>query len=170
MKAINYRTGENRYMKTKIVNDELVFAYQDGFNDMSEEEIRGLSTPGGAPAVSVRDPEKKIVAAVGFKTVNGFSAMMLNTKDIAKHDEPALAEAMKNYGYKLDQFVSEKLGEEDAEGFRYDYKVQDVEMSAEMLVVKQKKNVYYIHFYYRTANKEESLAVLDEILKASSLK
>ena len=43
-------------------------------------------------------------------------------------------------------------------------------MSAEMLVVKQKKNVYYIHFYYRTANKEESLAVLDEILKASSLK
>lgn len=155
-------------MKTKLLNEELLFSYQDGFREMGEEEIAKLSTDGNPPQFAVTDPDRHMIVTVGFKSIPGFSAMMLNEKELAKKMEPQIAKPMKPFGYQLEGFVTEQVGTKTAEGFRYSYTAQDVEMCGESLAAKQDKNLYYIHCYYRNALKEDSLAVLEEMLKNSS--
>ena len=87
---------------------------------------------------------------------------------LAKSMEGQMAQAMKAFQYKLVEFTARTPGGKEAEGFRYDYTVQDTGMSGESLCVKNRNTFYYLHFYYRTALKEESMAVVDEILQSAS--
>lgn len=157
-------------MKTKTINEALTFAYPDDFEEMSEAEIGSMPHYGEAPQFVIRNAERHIIVSVGFKEINGFSAMVLNTKDIAKKTKSEIGKVMKESSYELIADVSESIGGKTAEGFRYRYMVQDVDMSSESLIVKEGKDLYYIQCYYRTALSEDSLPVFEEMLKNSSWK
>lgn len=157
-------------MKTKVLNDELCFSYHDEFREMDEAEITKLAAGGQPPQFAVTDPDRHMIITIGYRKIPGFSAMMLNEKDIAKKAEPQIAGPMKPFGYQLEGFVSEAIGNKNAEGFRYTYTAQEIAMYGETLAAKAGKNLYYIHCYFRAALKEESLKVLGEILAASSWK
>lgn len=157
-------------MKTKVINDRLEIHWPEGFHEMSKEEIGQLSAPWGAPAFSLKDPDRHIIFAVGYKTINGFSAMMLSVNDLADRMKKDLEGPMQAFGCHFDDPVNTKIGSAEASGWRYGYTVQDTPMGAECLVLKDGKDLYYLYFYYREALKEESLPVIEEILKESRLK
>jgi hypothetical protein len=89
---------------------------------------------------------------------------MLKVKEIAKSMEAQMGKAMKAYEYGLEEFVSRIPGGKEAEGFCYQYKVQETAMSGMSLSMKNRNTFYYIHMYYRSALKDESLPVLETIL------
>ena len=157
-------------MKTKVLNDELCFTYHDEFREMDDAEIAKLAAGGQPPQFAVADTERHMIITVGYRSIPGFSAMMLNEKDIAKKAEPQIAKPMKPFGYQLEGFVSEVIGNKNAEAFRYTYTAQDIAMCGETVAAKAGKNLYYIHCYYRAALKEERLKTFGEILAASSWK
>ena len=64
-------------MKTGVLNDALVFAYPDDFEEMSKEEISNMANYGEAPQFVIRNAQRHMVVSVGYKVINGFSAMML---------------------------------------------------------------------------------------------
>jgi hypothetical protein len=157
-------------MKTSVLNDALVFAYPDDFEEMSKEEISSMANYGEAPQFVIRNAQRHMVVSAGYKVINGFSAMMLNTADMAKKTQSEISKVMKDSGYELICNVKENIADKTAEGFRYRYQVQDVDMSSESLILKEGKVVYYIQCYYRTAMSEDSLPVFDQMLKNSSWK
>ena len=155
-------------METALLNNELNLAYPDGFRVMSKEELSGYNFYSEAPGWCVNDAERHIMVSVSWKQVPSLFAKMLKVKDVAKSMEGQMAQAMKAFQYKLVEFTARTPGGKEAEGFRYDYTVQDTGMSGESLCVKNRNTFYYLHFYYRTALKEESMAVVDEILQSAS--
>jgi hypothetical protein len=106
------------------------------------------------------------MVSVAWKQAPGLFAKMLKVKDVAKSMEAQMGKAMKAYEYGLEEFVSRTPGGKEAEGFRYQYKVQETAMSGMSLSVKNKNTFYYFHMYYRSALKDQSLPVLEDILNS----
>lgn len=154
-------------METATLNNELNLTYPDGFHVMSKEELSGYNFFSEAPGWCLNDPDRHIMVSISWKQVPGLFAKMLKAKDVAKNMEEQMSKAMKVYDYRLDEMVSLLPGGKEAEGFRYDYTVQETGMSGLSLCVKNKNTFYYLHFYYRTALKEESYPVLEEILQSA---
>lgn len=155
-------------METVLLNDELNLTYPEGFHVMSREELSGYNFYSEAPGWCINDADRHMIFSVSWKQVPGIFARMLKAKDIAKTMEGQMAQAMKAYEYRLDTFVSWTPGGKAAEGFRYEYKVQETDMTGVSLAVKVKNTFYYVHIYYRSALKEESLPVMEDILNSAS--
>ena len=92
---------------------------------------------------------------------------MLSAKEVAKKMESAIRAAMQPYDYALDSFVTENLGGEAAEGFRYLYTAQNIRMIGETLSVKKGRTFYYIHCYLREELRDESLQTLGEMFNTA---
>lgn len=154
-------------METVHLNNELKLTYPDGFHVMDQAELGKYQFYSEAPGWCINDPDRHIMASVSWKQVPGIFARMLKIKEVAKSMEGQMAQAMKAYGYRLDEFVSRTPGGKEAEGFCYEYSVQETGMSGISLAIKNKNTFYYVHMYYRSALKEESLPVLDDILDSA---
>lgn len=155
-------------METELLNNELNLSYPQGFHVMNQEELSTYNFYAAAPGWCINDPDRHIMISIAWKQVPGLFAKMLKVKDIAKSMEGQMAQVMKAYDYQTVGSVSRTSGGKEAEGFSYQYKVQDTEMSGISLSIKNKNTFYYIHMYYRTALKEESLPVLEQILDSAS--
>ena len=149
-----------------LLNNELEITLPEGFRDMTPEEMAGLNVYKEAPGVSVKDPDRHIVISAAWKK-SGLAALMLSAKEVAKKMESTLRGAMKPYGYVLDSFITENIGKETAEGFRYRYTAQNIRMVGETLSVKKGRTFYYIHCYLREELREESLQTLEEIFQSA---
>ena len=145
-------------------NDALTISCPEGFHVLDEAERGKLNFIQDGPGGGISDPERHILISVGWKPFGGLSAMLLGIKDVAKSMEGRVRKPMQNYGYRLDGFVSGNVGNEKAEGFRYEYEADRIRMYAESYVVKYKKVLYFLHFYARRELKDESLEIWNEIL------
>lgn len=157
-------------MKSSELNGELTLSYPDGFHVMTEEELRKHKFFEGAPGFSIEDPDRHMILSVSWRQANPFVAMLAGTADVARNMEARIRKPMTKFGYKSEGFLKREIGGREADGFRYSYEVQGIGMSGESLSVKNGSCFYYIHSYYRTALKEESLAVLDEIFQNAGWK
>ncbi len=77
---------------------------------------------------------------------------------------------MKASGYKLNGFTVKSVGGKEADGFIYDYAVQGTEMTGETFSLKNGNTYYYIHCYVRSALKNESFEIVDNILGTAKWK
>ena len=154
-------------METALLNNELNISYPDGFHVMDQSELSAYNFYAAAPGWCINDPDRHIMVSVAWKQIPGLFAKMLKTKEVAKSMEGQMAQAMKAYDYRMDEFVSRTPGGKEAEGFCYQYKVQETEMSGMSFSIKNKNTFYYIHMYYRSALKDQSLPVLEEILNSA---
>ena len=118
-------------METALLNNELKLTCPEGFREMSKEELSGYNFYSEAPGWCVNDADRHIMVSVSWKQVPGLFAKMLKVKDVAKSMEGQMAQAMKAFQYKLVEFTARTPGGKEAEGFRYDYTVQDTGMSGE---------------------------------------
>lgn len=157
-------------METVLLNNELNLTYPDGFHEMGKEELSRQTFYDTAPDWSISDPDRHMVIAISWKRTNGLLAKLLNTKDMAVKMEAKIKVPMQQYGYRLEGFVAREPGGRRGDGYRYVYEVQDTGMSGESIYLKNGNTFYYIHSYYRTSLKEDSLAVLDGIFDSFSWK
>lgn len=155
-------------MKTITFNNEIKIAYPEGFHVMNDEELREMNYTGEGNAIFLRDEERHMVVSVGEKEIPGFSALMLNQKEIAKNTEGYIKKANSSYDYRLGEFFERNIGNDTGNGFSYGYVAKDTAMYAECFTVKKKKKVYYYYLYTREEQKEKNLGIWDEILSSIS--
>jgi hypothetical protein len=74
---------------------------------------------------------------------------------------------MKAYGYERKAFVEENVAEEQAQGFNYTYEVSGVKMEGLSYILKEKNDLYYLHFYFRKENETKDLPLIKEILNSA---
>ncbi len=150
-------------MEKIILNNEMNLHLPEGFHVLSEEELRQYPAAEETPDWGASNPEQHILTVISWRKRNGFLSALAGLKELSKTMEDRMRKIMQPYGYQLESFVSRRIGGLEAEGFRYDYTAQETAMSAESLIAKKGKNFYYIHSYYHTALKEESLSTLENL-------
>ena len=147
----------------------LSLTWPEGFHVMDETErskLRFLTVGEGA---GLSDPERHMIVTLGHQRAGGFSAALLSTKDLAKNMEKQISKSMAALGCRTESRKQRTIGGKEAHGFRYSYTVQDVGMTGETYVIKDGKEIWYLHVYMRTALLEESLPVWNEMLDAAAL-
>lgn len=154
-------------MQEILLNEELRLTYPEQFHVMDEEERRQLNFYADGPGACLSDPERHLMVSIGWKKINGLAAMLISEKDIARNMEMQVRTPMQQREYKMQGFVSTEAGGKKAEGFNYAYSVDGKGMAAQSLVAKNKKTIYYLHFYARTETFEEGRPVWEEILRTA---
>lgn len=156
-------------METYTLNNEMNISIPEGFRQMSAEERSRLNFIKDGEGECFTDTERHMILSIAWKKA-GFAGLLVNTKEAAESMEKQTAGPMAPYGYKNEGFFSRDIGGNESRGFCYSYEAQGTAMSGESMIVKNGKTFYYLHAYMRTALKEESEAVVKEILDGISWK
>ena len=149
-------------METAVLNGEITFTLPDGFEQMSEEEMKGLQFTEQGPGMCYKDTDRHFILSFGWKDA-GLASFLVSTKDIAKNMEPHLAKALKPFGYRLLGIKQDTFGTKNVSGAAYEYTVQDTPMYAESWTFKEGKTIYYIHYYSRKETMDANKDVWAEI-------
>ncbi len=146
------------------INEELSLILPDRFQEMSPEEIKMSGGSGDESTRGFRNLEQHMILTAGWKKINGFSAMMLNAKDLAKGSEKAVSELMRTFQYQRSGFEPASVGGVDAYAYSYSYQAENVGMSGKTIVLKKNKTVYYFYFYFRTGSDSK---MIDQIMDSA---
>ena len=140
----------------------------EGFRVLSEEEMNQMNFINGAPDLCILDPEKHILMNFASSKGNILISAMLSERDVARQTEKIIAQAMRESGFEFIDFVSEEISGREAEGFLYEYKADDIDMSGKVLCLKKAKAFYFIYCYYRKALEKESLETIRRVFDTIS--
>lgn len=151
-------------MQEIILNNEFKLSVPDGFHVLSEEEKAGMRLLEEGPFVGLSNPDRHIMATIGWKKAPGFSSLLLSSKDLIKNTEKTVRKSMSPFGYRCRGFEKKQIAGNEADSFLYEYTAQQVDMLAETCVMKVDKIIYYFNFYGRAALEQESLSAWNEIL------
>ncbi|MBO4288907.1 MAG: hypothetical protein J5865_02250 [Lachnospiraceae bacterium] len=151
-------------MKEISLNKELTMDCPQGFYHMTEAEKRAMNTLGSGQWIGLNDPERHILVTAGWNRPGLLAKLFLNDRDLAKNMEKRIRKAMKDMDYRMEGFKERTVAGLPAGGFRYGYRARNTDMTAESYVLKKGKTIYYFHVYLRSALKEESFPVWEEIL------
>lgn len=158
---------EGEKMQQISVNDELILSVPDSFHLLSEEERNKMVFLADGPGLCLSAPALHLMISVGWRKVNGLAAMLLGEKDIAKNMEARVRIPMQESGYRLEGFSDGEIGGKKMSGYSYSYTVKGKGMSAQSMVAKNRKTIYYFHFYARAETRQEGEAVWKQILETA---
>ena len=150
-------------MSELVINNELTMDCPEGFHVLSEEERRSMKTLKEGEWTGMSDPDRHIIVSAGWEKPALITAV-LNAHDLADICEKRIRKALQPMGYKLESRHDRTVAGEKASGIRYGYTVQDTGMCADSYAFRHGKYIYYFHFYYREALKEESLPAVEALL------
>lgn len=152
----------------ELVLNKIRFTLPDGFVKLNEEEVQTMNLIKEGDDYGVyRNEERHIVASLAYKKANALLSLFVNEKEAIENMEKQIAEPMKAYGYERKAFVEENVAEEQAQGFNYTYEVSGVKMEGLSYILKEKNDLYYLHFYFRKENETKDLPLIKEILNSA---
>ena len=155
-------------MENSVHLHGLTLPRPDGFHVMAETEWSKLRVLADGEGIGLSDPERHMIVTLGYRQASGFSAVLLSTKDLAKNMEKQIRKSMAALGCKTEDMKQRSIGGRVAHGCRYSYTVQDVDMTGESYVIKEKKEIWYLHVYMRTALLAGSVPVWEEMLDSAA--
>ena len=154
--------------QTILLNNRLSMTFPEGFSEMDAETLAAKRFSMDGAGTGLSDPERHMIVSIGWEK-SAFAAFVLNEKDLAKKSEENIRVPMKQYGYVLKGFSSGTIAGRKARGFRYEYSVQETDMTAECWVFKYDKTFYYLNYYTRSALIAENEKVWQDVLASARL-
>ena len=152
----------------ELVLNKIRFTLPEGFVKLNEEEVQTMNLIKEGDDYGIyRNEERHIVASLAYKKENALLSLFVNEKEAIENMEKQIAEPMKAYGYERKAFVVENVAEEQAQGFNYTYEVSGVKMEGLSYILKEKNDLYYLHFYFRKENETKDLPLIKEILNGA---
>lgn len=148
-----------------IINKEMHLTCPEGFHVMTEEELDKLNFIAKGDCEVLSDPERRIMISVGWRSAKGISSLLLRPNDIIRNEAKTVAQANKNLNFRMGDYTESVVGGENANGFRYGYTTDEIDMAVETLVLKHNKKFYYIHFYSREDMMDENKPLWEKVLK-----
>ncbi|MBO4217972.1 MAG: hypothetical protein J5887_00480 [Erysipelotrichaceae bacterium] len=157
-------------MERVLLNNELELTCPEGFRVLSEEEMNKFSFPNEKPGCILENQDSHITVSLAWRPINGLLALLVNVRELAQKMAQYVSEADQPYDHRQsDCFTGSVAGEKSA-GFDYHYKAQDIDMDGRAIVVRHRRTLYYMYFYSRSALREPSLKLIDEIISSMNFK
>ncbi len=147
-----------------ILNNELKVTFPETFHVMNEEELKKLRFLAKGDGVVLSDPERHIRISVAWKKIGAFSGLVLTSGDVAKCMRRSIRKAMAAYRFRAEEPVRTELGGKRADGLTFEYEAENVQMVSESLVVKNRRTLYYFHFYTRAEEQSRNRDIWDQVL------
>jgi hypothetical protein len=109
------------------------------------------------------------MVTVMWKVYSRLMMMLADVKGICRKNEQIAAKGYGNNGYECGGFFSVNVDGEKAEGYRFSYRVGDVEQSAETILFKLGKTIFSITCGGRKENREADREMFDRIIAGITL-
>ena len=151
-------------MEPIVLNDEIQISGLDRFRVMTEEETAGVRLGKQGKVICVIAPDLHIILSLGWKKEGGLFTRLLGGNDPVANMEGCYRRAFKPYGFAMGGYLERTIAGERARGLRYTYTAQGIEMTGESYALKKNGTMYYLHSYYRTSFREESVRIWNGIL------
>ena len=155
-------------MENQLRLHGLTLPFPGGFHVMDEAEWSRFKLLAGGEGAGLSDKARHMIVTVGYKQAGGFSAALLSAKDLAKNMEKQICKAMAALGCKSEGVKTRTIGGREAHGLRYGYTAQGTAMTGESWVIKERKEIWYLHGYMCTELLEASLPVWEEMLDGAA--
>lgn len=147
------------------LDNHLELSYSNSFRQLTPEERSKLHFMAEGEGVCIRDDEHHILISVGWHEINAFLGFLFNDKDLAENMKKNIRKMSSPYHFRDEEDIKTDLGGKTAEGIRYRYDAENIEMISESYVLKMNKTIYYFHFYTRAALFMNNKEIWDDILK-----
>ena len=156
-------------MSKATVNDLMSIEVPEGFHTMSAEELRQAYRDDNPDRWGMWDQERHVMVTVMWKEYSRLMMMLADVKGICRKNEQIAAKGYGNNGYECGGFFSVNVDGEKAEGYRFSYRVGDVEQSAETILFKLGKTIFSITCGGRKENREADREMFDRIIAGITL-
>ena len=153
--------------KEQTINDAFTLQLPDTFELMSDKELGELSRGGGDPYQwGARDPERHVMLLALWKQYSSFLAGASDPKAIAKKNEQLTKKVYEGHDYQFLGFTSLQVGEINAEGYSFSYRLGDITQVIQSFLIKDKKTVYTISCAGREENIDADSEMFQEVIKS----
>ena len=150
-------------MKSIVLDDALHVSFPDDFQEMSREELAAFKNGVGDHGICLKSDKQHIIFSLAW-VKDGLLSKIARGNDLVKNAENFYKKRMRSYGYKTQGYVTYDIGGEKADGLRYTYTAQGIDMTGETYAIRKDHKLYYIHCYYRTELSKESRESIEKIL------
>ena len=151
-------------MSKATVNDVFSIEVPEGFHTMSAEELRQAYRDDNPNRWGMWDQERHVMVTVMWKEYSRLLMMLADLKAICRKNEQMAGKGYADHGYECGGFFSVNVDGEKAEGYRFSYRVGDVEQCAETILFKLERTIYSITLGCRRENRETDRELFDSII------
>lgn len=130
-------------MERQTINDIFTLQIPDGFEVLTEEDLRSMYINVGDPFNwGVRDMERHASIVAIWKKYPALLSWTLDLKAIVKKNEQMTGQVHAAHGYRFLEFFSMQAGEENAEGYRFCYDKEGTAMVCSNYLIKEGRTIY----------------------------
>lgn len=150
--------------KEAIINNEIKLSYPEHYDVLSGDEMRELYKNDDTNRWVVRNKDEHVTIAVLWQSYNRIVAALADLKSTAVRNEQLMSNGLRAYNYKCDEFISEEVCGQKAQGYCYEYEIDGIIQHAKTLLFKAGKNIYGITCYTRGPMSEYAANLFGEVL------
>ena len=152
-------------MGRQTVNDTFTLQIPDGFEVLTEEDLRGMYKNAGDPFMwGVRDKENHVIITAIWKQYPALLAWTLDLKAIVKKNEQMTGKLHAAHGYRFLEFFSMQAGEEKAEGYRFAYVSEGITNVSNIFLIKDGRTIYAFICAGREENMDANREMFSRIM------
>ena len=130
-------------MERQTINETFTLQIPDGFEVLTEEDLRKMYRNVGDPFKwGMRDPEKHVIMTVLWKQYPALLSWTLDLKAVVKKNEQLTGKAHAAHSYRFLEFFSMQAGDEHAEGYRFSYDKEGVTQVCSNFLVRDGRTLY----------------------------
>ena len=149
---------------TETVNRELALPRPEGFEVMGAEELKRVYIRDDPNRWGMWDRERHVMITVLWQRYNPLLAWLAEMKTMARRNEQLTRKGYLDHDYRLEGFTSRKVQGLAGEGYRFTYRLGDVEQGIETLLIKRGSTVYSLNCVGRAENSAENHAIFEAVL------
>ena len=147
-----------------MINGKMSISVPASFSPPDQATRENMHFYGSEPELCLQEKEHHMFFVASHQQLPLISRIMLKDREIVGRMEQSCAQAMKNYDYRLIDFLTRQIGGKTAFCFRYAYSAEDVPMEGESCFIRDGKDMYNLYVYYREQLREESTDIWESIL------
>ena len=132
-----------------IINQELSLDYPESFTVLDQEKKKQIYQKDYQNTWVIQNEDQHIMMAVFYHTTHRFLTKIVNIKDVTSSNEKRMRKGLKGHDYHFDGFFSTEVSGHEAHGYRYHYKVQDIEQLGEVIALIHGDCCYTLYYYTR---------------------
>ena len=151
-----------------MINGRMSISIPESFTPMDQTSLENMHFYGARPEMCLQDRDHHMIVIATHRQLPLISRMMLKDRELVRSMEQSCAQAMKNYDYRLIEFLDRQLGGKTAFCFRYTYSAEGVPMEGESCFIRDGKLLYSLYVYYREQLRADSISTWESILDSVS--
>ncbi len=153
-------------MKSQTINETFTLQIPDGFEVLTEEDLRKMHRNVGDPfRWGVRDTENHVIMTALWKAYPALLSWTLDLNAIVKKNEQLTGKVHAAHGYRLLEFFTLQAGDEEAKGYRFCYDNEGTTQVCSNCLIKEGRTIYAFMFVGRKENMDADSATFRRIME-----